>query len=128
MESRSLAGRVMTLAPAAEQSLKDGDPAAALAQLQEQVRAKPADAKLRVFLFQLLCVLGQWDRALNQLSVASSLDPEAVALADPPASHVPTARHVADDYAKATKKDDQGDTAGQRMQKGGGTVAALLHA
>jgi len=71
----------MTLAPAAEQSLKDGDPAAALAQLQEQVRAKPADAKLRIFLFQLLCVLGQWDRALNQLTVASSLDPEALAMA-----------------------------------------------
>jgi hypothetical protein len=26
-----------------------------------------------VFLFQLLCVLGQWDRALNQLKVASEL-------------------------------------------------------
>src|SRR5262245_2011703 len=71
----------MALAHAAEQSLKDGDPAAALAQLQEQVRAKPADPKLRIFLFQLLCVLGQWDRALNQLTVASSLDPEALAMA-----------------------------------------------
>ena len=30
--------------------------------------------KLRVFLFQLLCVLGQWERALNQLNVASELD------------------------------------------------------
>lgn len=71
----------MIPAEAAEQSLKDGDPAAALAQLQEQVRARPADAKLRVFLFQLLCVVGQWDRALNQLSVASNLDPEALAMA-----------------------------------------------
>ena len=65
----------MSLADVAEQSLKGGDPVAALAQLQEQVRAKPADPKLRVFLFQLLCVLGQWERALNQLNVASSLDP-----------------------------------------------------
>ena len=71
----------MMAAEAAEQCLKDGDPAAALARLQEQVRAKPADAKLRVFLFQLLCVMGQWDRALNQLSVASGLDPEALAMA-----------------------------------------------
>src|SRR6185503_8605771 len=71
----------MKLADVAEQSLKDGDPVAALAQLQEQVRARPADPKLRVFLFQLLCVLGQWERALNQLNVASSLDPEAVAMA-----------------------------------------------
>ena len=71
----------MSLADVAAQSLKGGDPAAALAQLQEQVRAKPADAKLRIFLFQLLCVLGQWERALNQLTVASSLDPGALAMA-----------------------------------------------
>jgi type VI secretion system protein ImpE len=71
----------MSAADAAAQSLKDGDPAAALAHLQEQVRAQPANAKLRIFLFQLLCVLGQWDRALNQLKVASELDPGALAMA-----------------------------------------------
>ena len=71
----------MSLADVAEQSLKGGDPVAALAQLQEQVRARPADPKLRIFLFQLLCVLGQWERALNQLNVASNLDPEALAMA-----------------------------------------------
>jgi type VI secretion system protein ImpE len=66
---------------AAEFSLKNGDPAAALAQLQEEVRTRPADAKLRIFLFQLLCVHGQWQRALNQLKVASELDPAALAMA-----------------------------------------------
>ena len=71
----------MSAADAAEQSLKGGDPVAALAQLQEQVRARPADPKLRIFLFQLLCVLGQWERALNQLKVASGLDPGALAMA-----------------------------------------------
>jgi len=71
----------MILADAAEQSLKGGDPAAALAHLQEQVRAKPADARLRTFLFQLLCITGQWDRALTQLGVASNLDPETLAMA-----------------------------------------------
>ena len=71
----------MALATTAELTLRGGDPVAALAQLQEQVRARPEDAKLRVFLFQLLCVLGRWDRALNQLSVASSLDPSAIAMA-----------------------------------------------
>jgi len=65
----------------AEQSLHDGDPAAALRLLQEQVKARPADAKLRVFLFQLLAVLGQWERALNQLNVAATLDPGALAMA-----------------------------------------------
>ena len=71
----------MGLADVAELSLKGGDPVAALAQLQDQVRARPADPKLRVFLFQLLCVLGQWERALNQLDVASNLDPETLAMA-----------------------------------------------
>jgi type VI secretion system protein ImpE len=71
----------MILSEAAEQSLKGGDPHAALARLQEDVRARPADAKLRVFLFQLLCVVGQWDRALNQLKVASELEPLALPMA-----------------------------------------------
>jgi type VI secretion system protein ImpE len=66
---------------AAELSLRNGDPAGALAQLQEQVKTQPANAKLRIFLFQLLCVLGQWERALNQLKVASGLDPAALAMA-----------------------------------------------
>ena len=71
----------MDFAAPAEQSLRDGDPVTALAQLQEVVRVHPADAKLRVFLFQLLCVLGQWERALNQLGVATGLDPAALAMA-----------------------------------------------
>src|SRR3954469_4055419 len=71
----------MNAADAAEQSLKGGDPAAALVHLQERVRANPSDSRLRIFLFQLLCVTGQWDRALTQLGVASNLDPEAMAMA-----------------------------------------------
>ena len=59
---------------AAEQALKDGDALRALKLLTEQVRSHPQDAKLRVFLFQLLCVLGQWERALNQLNVSLELD------------------------------------------------------
>jgi len=59
---------------AAEQALREGDAQRALKLLTEQVRAFPQDAKLRVFLFQLLCVLGQWERALNQLNVSLELD------------------------------------------------------
>lgn len=65
---------------AAEQALRAGDVQAALKLLQDQVRAKPADARLRVFLFQLLAVLGQWDRALNQLNVAGELDASTLAM------------------------------------------------
>jgi type VI secretion system protein ImpE len=71
----------MATASRAEQSLRDGDPHTALKLLQEEVRAKSADPKLRVFLFQLLAVLGQWERALNQLEVAANLDPAALAMA-----------------------------------------------
>jgi type VI secretion system protein ImpE len=65
----------------AERSLRDGDPAVALQQLQEEIRTSPADAKLRVFLCQLLAVLGRWDRAQKQLDVATTLDPATLAMA-----------------------------------------------
>ena len=71
----------MSGATAAEEALKGGDPAAALALLQTEVRNRPADAGLRVFLVQLLCVLGQWERALNQLKVAADLDAAALPMA-----------------------------------------------
>src|SRR5690242_1669290 len=51
---------------------------AALAKLLDQVRADPADAKYRVFLFQLSCVTGDWTRAAAQLKIAASLDQGAL--------------------------------------------------
>jgi len=62
----------------AEAALLEGDPARALAELQDAVRAAPADPKLRVFLFQLLCVLGQWERALTQLDLCAQMDAAAL--------------------------------------------------
>jgi type VI secretion system protein ImpE len=69
-----------TLTPqqAAEAAVRAGDPRAALARLTEAVRAKPADPKLRTFLTQLLCVLGQWDRAHTQLNVVAEMDKAAI--------------------------------------------------
>jgi type VI secretion system protein ImpE len=58
----------------AEELVAQGRPVEALAALQSQVRAQPQDPKLRVFLFQLLCVLGDWKRALDQLDIAAQLD------------------------------------------------------
>lgn len=65
----------------AEDILKTGDLDAALAALQAEVRAKPADAKLRVFLFQLLAVTGDWKRAITQLKVSAELDGAATSMA-----------------------------------------------
>ena len=61
----------------AETLLQDGDPQAAQEALQDQVRKQPADPKLRVFLFQLMAVNGQWKRAQSQLEIAGQLDSEA---------------------------------------------------
>ena len=57
-----------------ELSLHQGQPGLALVQLQDQIRKDPGNPKLRVFLFQLLVVLGQWERSLTQLKVAGDLD------------------------------------------------------
>lgn len=64
----------------AEESLKQGDLEGTLQKLQDQVRAQPAKSEYRIFLFQLLAVLGQWDRALTQLNVAGELDNAALAM------------------------------------------------
>lgn len=64
-----------------EQSLKDGNLDQALAELQDQVRKSPANAQYRVYLFQLLSVLGQWERALTQLNVAGDMDASTLAMA-----------------------------------------------
>ena len=64
----------------AEQILREGNPEDSLAQLQEQVRKDPANPNYRVFLFQLLAVLGDWNRAATQLKVAGELDAGTLAM------------------------------------------------
>lgn len=59
-------------------ALKAGNLGQTLQLLQQAVRQQPADAAKRVFLFQLLAVMGQWDRALTQLGVVAELDAEAM--------------------------------------------------
>ncbi|MGB5486750.1 MAG: type VI secretion system accessory protein TagJ [Lysobacterales bacterium] len=58
----------------AEGLLQQGKLNAALEALTGQVKANPADAANRVFLFQVLVVLGQWERAQTQLELAGQLD------------------------------------------------------
>ncbi len=57
-----------------EELVKAGQVDEALKALTAVVRKNPSDAKSRVFLFQLLCIVGDWDRALTQLNVAAELD------------------------------------------------------
>jgi len=59
-------------------ALKAGKLDQTLQLLQGAVRRAPADAAQRVFLFQLLAVMGQWERAQTQLGVAGELDAAAL--------------------------------------------------
>jgi type VI secretion system protein ImpE len=68
-------------APSAEDLIRQGDPEAALGALQAQIRANASDPKLRVFLFQLLSVMGDWKRAITQLKVSAELDALAIPMA-----------------------------------------------
>lgn len=61
--------------------LRAGDARAALEQLKQEVRKAPRDARLRIFLFQLFCVFGEWQRAVTQLAAAAQMDPEAAQMA-----------------------------------------------
>jgi type VI secretion system protein ImpE len=61
-----------------EEKLRVGDLAGTLAELQQQVRRAPADPKPRVFLAQLLMVMGDWERALTQLAVVGEMDAGAL--------------------------------------------------
>lgn len=63
-----------------EDYLQSGDINGALDSLKTQVRKHPADVKYRVFLFQLLAVLGKWDSALTQLNVSGEMDSSALAM------------------------------------------------
>ncbi|MCG7924525.1 MAG: tetratricopeptide repeat protein [Candidatus Thiodiazotropha taylori] len=58
----------------AKELLQQGQLDQALETLQQSIRNAPSDTKLRVFLFQLLCVMGAWERALSQLQVAGDMD------------------------------------------------------
>jgi type VI secretion system protein ImpE len=61
----------------ADQLLRDGDLDGARAALVEIVRARPADVEARMFLFQLLALLGEWDKARTQVNALASMSPEA---------------------------------------------------
>jgi type VI secretion system protein ImpE len=80
-ESRS-PGRTRGSPLHAEELLKLGQVDEAMAALQASIRSAPADARLRVFIFQLLSIQGQWERALTQLNVAAEIDPANLLMAE----------------------------------------------
>jgi type VI secretion system protein ImpE len=62
----------------AENLVREGKLLDALQDLKEHVRKQPDNSRYRTFLFQLFAVLGEWERALNQLNILSDLDVAAL--------------------------------------------------
>ena len=62
----------------AEEYLSNGQLDEAYEHLKKQVQADPANPKLRIFLFQLLVVRGEWQRGLTQLIVEGEMDAESM--------------------------------------------------
>lgn len=58
----------------AEELLKAGKLEEALKKLQDEVRSQPNEAKHRIFLFKLLCINGDFERAVQQAELAKDLD------------------------------------------------------
>ncbi len=59
----------------ADELIRAGKVDEAIAAASDAVRKNPAKANLRVLLFQLHCIAGNWDRALTQLNISADLDP-----------------------------------------------------
>ena len=65
----------------ADDLLRSGDLDGARSVLIEDVRRKPGDVPTRLFVFQLMSLLGEWDKAAKHLGVLAQLSPEAAMLA-----------------------------------------------
>lgn len=56
------------------------DPLGQLPDLQARIRKEPQRADLRIFLFQVYCLQGEWAKASAQLQVVEELDKEALSM------------------------------------------------
>jgi type VI secretion system protein ImpE len=65
----------------ADELLRAGDLQGARALLVEAAKRAPSDQSVRMFLFQLMCLLGEWDKAEVHLRTLATLSPEAQMLA-----------------------------------------------
>lgn len=65
----------------ADENLRSGDLEAARAELVATLKRAPSDQGARMYLFQLLCVCGEWDKAAAQLRTLAQFSPEAQMLA-----------------------------------------------
>ncbi len=64
-----------------EDLVRAGELAGALEEAKNQVRKNPAKPEPRICLFQLMSILGDWERAMTQLGVAADLDADSALMA-----------------------------------------------
>ena len=64
----------------AEEYIRAGDLDGAMASVRDAIKKDPADSKLRIFLFQLLSVTGDWEKALTQLNLIADISPDSMLL------------------------------------------------
>jgi type VI secretion system protein ImpE len=57
-----------------EEDVRQGKLEEALASLEAAIRKAPAEPKHRILLFQMLSLMGKWDRAMTQLKVLGDMD------------------------------------------------------
>ena len=49
----------------AHEALSNGNVDEALQKLRDEVRSEPSEPRHRIFLFQLLCIAGDWERGIR---------------------------------------------------------------
>jgi type VI secretion system protein ImpE len=75
---------------------------AAIEALGDELKKQPLDAKRRIFLFELLCFAGEYDRAEKHLNVLSDANPQAAAGAMLYRSALHAERERQDMFARGT--------------------------
>lgn len=66
----------------AQEMLREGDLEGCLGEVMQSVRADGGDVAMRILLFQLFCVTGQWERARRQLYVLKDMDAGTVPMCE----------------------------------------------
>ncbi len=95
----------------AETLLREGRLSEAIDALNEVLRQDPTDLRSRLFLFELLCFSGGYERARKQLSAAITADPEA-AVATVWYQEALRAEEQRQDMFKTGELPDEGDSPG----------------
>jgi type VI secretion system protein ImpE len=85
----------------AKELFDSGQLRAAIDQLTAEVKAKPTDVGRRIFLFELLCFAGQWDRAEKQLDVIGQQDVKAEVAVQAYRNNIAAERHRRRVFAEA---------------------------